>query len=355
MRKRSRPRSLFWHALVMVLAQGWVSSVAAQPDFNPEGRRPPRPQPGARQPVTPRPPAGQPSTDALIQRYMGIVMARPEEPFPLRRLAELFRKRDGDLDKLRAELQQRLAAGGSDAWAAKVALAGIHRIDNQPQQAIRLYREAIQERPNAAGATRALAEVLLDSGDLAQARTLYEQVLAKAKSRVDKESAMRTLIRIALDQKDYAAAKRYHGDLVRLAQGSIFVRAELGRELMQRGKYGLAEKEYRDLVKAAAGDNRALAPALRDLGRVLVRQRKTAEAIEVLRRALRVAGRGAGVRREVHALITEAYRAEGKLPELITLLQENPSNDFHEVVTLGLLLEETGRVDKALEVYRRAL
>ncbi len=341
-----------------MLTQGLAAPAAVPNDFNPEGRTPkprPRPRPGPRAQPSPRPNPQGPTTEALIKRYMGIVMARPEEPFPLRRLAELYRKRDGNLTKLTADLEKRLATGGSDAWAAKVALAGIYRIDNKLAEAIRLYEEAIQARPGAVGATRALAEVVLDRGNLGRARTLFEQVLAKTTTRVDKESAIRSLIRIALDQKDYSGAKGFHHQLVRLAQGSIFVRAELGRELMQRGQYALAEKEYRDLVKASAGDNRALAPALRDLGRVLVRQRKTADAIDVLRRALRVAGQGAGVRREIHALITEAYRAENRLPELIALLEKSRTNDFHEIVTLGLLLEETGQVAKALVAYRRAL
>ncbi len=294
-------------------------------------------------------------TDALIKRYFAIVMARPDEVFPLRRLADLYRQRDGNLAQLITELEQRVAAGGTEAWSARVALAGVYRLDNKKAEAIRLYREAVQQRPNALGAVRALAEAVLDDGDLAEARGLFDQVLANSTERVDKEAALRTLIRISLDQKDHTAAKRYHEQLVSLAQGSIFVRAELGREYLQRDEFALAEAEYRQLVKAAAGDNRALAPALRDLGQVLVRQRKTAEAIEVLRRALQVAGQGAGVRREIHALITEAYRAEGKLPELIVLLESSRTHDFDEVVTLGLLLEETGQVDRALDVYRRAL
>ncbi|MCL2824492.1 MAG: HEAT repeat domain-containing protein [Polyangiaceae bacterium] len=98
-----------------------------------------------------------------------------------------------------------------------------------------------------------------------------------------------------------------------------------------------------------------MAPALKDLGQALVRQRKNQEAIEVLRRALQVAGQGAGVRREIHTIITEAYRAEGRLPELISVLESTRSNDFDEIVTLGLLLEETGQVEKALDAYRRAV
>ncbi|MCU0691951.1 MAG: HEAT repeat domain-containing protein, partial [Polyangiaceae bacterium] len=293
--------------------------------------------------------------DALIARYTGIVMARPSEAFPLRRLAELYRQRDGNLDKLVGDLQQQIRGLGSEAWAATVALAGIYRLDQKTQESIRIYREAIRARPGEVGPLRALAETVHDSGDVTEARRLYEQVLGRVTAQVDKEATLRTLIQLALDQKDPSAAKAFHKQLVKLAQGSVFVKAELGRELMQRGHYALAEVEYRELVQAASGDNRALAPALRDLGQALVRLRKNVEAIEVLRRALGVAGQAAGVRREVHALITEAYRAEGRLPELIELLESQRSNDFHEVVTLGLLLEETGRVDEALELYRRAL
>ena len=38
-------------------------------------------------------------------------------------------------------------------------------------------------------------------------------------------------------------------------------------ELLQRGEYARAVAEYREFVRAAQGDNRTLAPALKDLGR----------------------------------------------------------------------------------------
>lgn len=50
------------------------------------------------------------------------------------------------------------------------------------------------------------------------------------------------------------------------AKGSFYVRGELGRELMLRGDYARATTEYEDVVKAAAGDNRVLGPAQRNLG-----------------------------------------------------------------------------------------
>jgi hypothetical protein len=49
----------------------------------------------------------------------------------------------------------------------------------------------------------------------------------------------------------------------------------------------------RELVKAPAGDNRALAPALRDLGGALAKQKKMSEALVTLKKALAAAGSGA--------------------------------------------------------------
>ena len=273
----------------------------------------------------------------------------------MRRLSELYRERDGNVTKLIEDFEKRAGVAGAEQWAARVALAGIYRLEKRLDDAVRLYRAALQERPNDAEASRAFADAVLEKGDLTEARSLYEAALAKVSAQPDKEEILRTLVRVALDQKDYDGARGYQQKLTALAQGSLFVRAELGREFMQRSEYAQAEIEYRELVKASAGDNRALAPALRDLGAVLVRQRKNQEAIDVLRRALAAAGQAAGVRSEIHALITEAYRAEGRLPELIDLLTKETNPDFQELVTLGLLHEETGAVDKALDAYRRAL
>ena len=56
---------------------------------------------------------------------------------------------------------------------------------------------------------------------------------------------------------------------------SLFVRGELARELFTRGEYGRAEGEFAELVAASQGDNRALAPALKDLGRTLAKEHKS--------------------------------------------------------------------------------
>ncbi|WP_437488250.1 tetratricopeptide repeat protein [Sorangium sp. So ce1014] len=357
---------------------------AAAADFDPSGRgKRPRPkapkpgggkpgpaaqpQPGPRPQPAPRPqtkPAadesgdakrGGPSSDALIARYTAIVMSQPSAPFPLQRLAQLYRERDGNLKKLVEEFERRAAQPGEGAWASKVVLAGIYKQDGRYDDAIKTYEAAIADRPTDPAAMMALAQLEADRGDKARARAHYEKALPLLKVTADVEQTRRTLLALCLDLSDFDAAKAQHDALVKNAQGSLFVKAELGRELSARGHHARAEAEFRELVKAATGDNRALAPALRDLGQALARQKKMDEALAVLRRALAIAGNAAGVRAEILLIMTDAFRAEGKLAELITLLEAEKGQDFQRLSTLGALYEETGDVDKAIAIYRRAL
>ncbi|WP_437652299.1 tetratricopeptide repeat protein [Sorangium sp. So ce1182] len=327
----------------------------------------PQPQPGPRPQPAPEPQAkpdpadagdakrGGPSSDALIARYTAIVMSQPSAPFPLQRLAQLYRERDGNLKKLVEEFERRAAQPGADAWASKVVLAGVYKQDGRYDDAIKTYEAAIADRPQDPAAMMALAQLEADRGDKARARAHYEKALPLLKVPADVEQTRRTLLALSLDLSDFAAAKAQHEALVKNAQGSLFVKAELGRELAARGHHARAEAEFRELVKAAAGDNRALAPALRDLGQALARQKKMDEALAVLKRALAIAGSAAGVRAEILLIITDAFRAEGKLAELIAILEAERGQDFQRLAALGALYEETGDVDKAIAIYRRAL
>lgn len=293
--------------------------------------------------------------EVLIARYMGIVLNQPAAPFPLQRLAQLYRERDGNLKKLVSELEAKSAGTGDDAWPAKVALAGILKQDGRYDEAIKTYEAAISDKPKESAPLMALAQLEADRGDKKAARGSYEKALALLTQAADVEQTTRTLMQLCLDLKDFDAAKAHHASLVKKAQGSLFVKAELGREMMARQQYELAEGEFRELVKASAGDNRALAPALRDLGSVLAKEKKMSEALETLKKALAIAGSAAGIRAEIHAIMADAYRAEGKLTELVEILEKEQGQDFHRIATLGALYEETGNVDKALAAYRKAL
>src|SRR5690606_5930817 len=201
----------------------------------------------------------------------------------------------------------------------------------------------------------ALAHLLLDRGDKAAARQRFQAALPLLKNDAEREQVLRLLMQLALDEKDFAAAQRHHAELVRRAGGSPFVRAELGRELMLRGEHARAVDAFREVVRAAAGDNRVLAPALRDLGKALAKAGDRKQAIVELRRALRLAGAQAGIRREIYDVIVEVYRADERLPELIAELERDKVQDYDRLRLLAGLYEETGKIDRALETYEQAL
>src|SRR6185295_13952226 len=104
---------------------------------------------------------------------------------------------------------------------------------------------------------------LLDQGDKAGAKKRFEEARPLVQNDAEEEQLLRSLMSLCLDLRDFDGAKRHHEELVKRAKGSFFARAELARELFARGELERAEVEYRDVAKAAAGDNRALSPALR--------------------------------------------------------------------------------------------
>ena len=266
--------------LLALTSLGLVGVLLAPPagaqDFDPRGRKKPpggrpaqpggRPaQPGGRpaqpggRPVQPGRPAGPgnpanpdagQSQTVLIDRYTKIVLSQPGSPFPLQRLAQLYRDKDGNLAALVKDFEARAAQTGPEQYAATVALAGIAKVDGRPDDAIRTYEKAIALKGNDPVAILALARLLQDRGD-ASARKRYEDALALQTVPAEKEQTLRTLMTLALDGKDFAGAKGFHQQLVSAQPTSLPVKGELARELFQRAEYDKAEAEFKDLVNAA--------------------------------------------------------------------------------------------------------
>jgi tetratricopeptide (TPR) repeat protein len=365
-----RARRLLLLVLPLTLA---LSSGARAQDFDPRGRhrgRPPaqppaggrpspgsHPAPGGAQP--PRPSSATepsaPSQAVLIERYTRVVLSQPGAPFPLQRLAQLYRERDGNILKLVLDFESRAAQSGADQYAATVSLAGLYKLDGRTDDATRTYEKAIALKAGDATALLALARLYQDHGDLAEARARYERALPLLTAPGDKQQAIRSIIALALDEKDWAAAKAAHKQLVALEPTSLSVKAELGRELFNRGEYRQAEAELKEVASAAAGDNRTLASTLKDLGRAQAKAHENTEALATLKRALAIAGPESALRAEIYEIVSEIYRADQRLPELIKQLEDEHPGDFARLALLGSLYEETGDGARAIETYKRAL
>ncbi len=356
------------------LASAFVLALLAQAasaqDFDPNGRHHPHPTGGGGHPTGggghPTGGGGHPtggggqqtpvqSPQVLIDRYTKIVLSQPGSPFPLQRLAQLYREKDGNLKNLIDDFEKRSGVTGADQYAAVVSLAGIYKIEGRIDDAVKTYERGIAIKPTDPSAVLALAHAHQDRGDVGAARIRFEQALPLQTATTDKELTLRTLMALALDAKDWAGARTFHESLVKLEPTSLYVKGELGRELFSRGEYERSETEFKELVTAATGDNRALAPALKDLGKAQAKAHKNQDALSTLKRALSVAGQEAAVRAEIYETITEIYRADQQLPILIKQIEDEHPGDFARLRLLGSLYEETGDANNAIATYRKAL
>ncbi len=291
----------------------------------------------------------------LLERYTRVVLSQPGVAFPLQRLAQLYRERDGNIAKLIADFEQRAAQAGADQYAATVSLAGLYRIDGRVDDSLKTLQQAVTLKPGDATAILALAHLHQDRGDAADALASYQQAMPLLTAQADKEQTLRTLMGLALDLKNFDAAKGFHRQLVAMEPTSLFVKGELGRELYNRSEFTRAEAELKDVVAAAAGDNRALAPALKDLGQAQAKAHENDAALATLKKALALTGEQSALRAEVYQIVTEIYRADQRLPELVKQLEDEHPNDFARLALLGGLYEETGDSTKAIDTYKRAL
>src|SRR5258708_617256 len=145
-------------ALVLTLAL----SAHAQ-DFDPHGRRHPRPEPQGSHPhpsgeSSPSSKGGAPTSGggasgpaqtALIERYTRVVLSQAAGPFPRQRRRELSRGGDGNISRLVAAFEARAAQTGADQSSATVALAGLYKVDGRMSDAIAPYEKAISLKGDA--------------------------------------------------------------------------------------------------------------------------------------------------------------------------------------------------------------
>src|SRR5690606_16651910 len=182
-------------ALLASLCATVLPSHESHAQFNPEGRKKPRPQPrkapsAPAKPAQPaKPSSKEPSSSALIARYSGIVLNQPGAQFPLQRLAQLFRERDGNLDQLVQDFEKRAAQDGPQKWNALVALAGIYEQDGRTAQAIATYEKAIAEQPQNPIALTALGHLHQEKGKQQAAKLNFERALPKLKG-ADREQTL---------------------------------------------------------------------------------------------------------------------------------------------------------------------
>lgn len=354
--------ALRWLSLVAAVAY----APAASAQFNAQGRtkkpssaqtsrsNPTPTKPGAKKPSAP---GGEPNdaqrSAELLTRYQNLVLQQPGEEVPLVRLAELVRARDGNLQRLLDELNERALAGNeSQRYAAYLALAFYASESGAMDQALAHIERALDLNPNLRVGYQIKGNLLLKRGETARAVELFQQAL-KGAEEPGRSSLLRKVRDLSIATGDIDAARSYHLQLTKNSKGNTFLEGELGRELLARGLVREAVSELERVVRAQQGDPRAKGPALLDLGEAELQSGSYDSSIAHLEQAEKLLHASPGKQLIVLRRLAEAHQRRGTLSQYLSELQGR-AEDPQKLALLGQLHEQDGNTEQALVAYQRA-
>lgn len=351
---------------LLLVALSLAPSAARADDWGltrePSGK-PKRATPGARPKLKPgatpdaKPGVASTSAPALdaqsVQRarYRQLLLADVEQPALRERLFALYRERDGQLDGLAAEL----AALPDPGMHGLCLLGYVERARGQLEAARLAFERAATAAPRALAPLLALAELAAEASSPAEAVRRFEQALALSPGKLARGDILRRLGEQALAAGDFDGAEQRYEALAALSPGSSYARTEHARALTQRGEHARAAQVYERVARALADDPRVLPPLWLEQARSELQARQPARALPLLERVRSAKAAEEGVRADADALLVEAHRAQGTLPELAKQLTSAASASPSRLRLLARIHDELGDQAKALEVYRRAL
>ena len=201
-------------------------------------------------------------------------------------------------------------------------------------------------QPGTVGAARREALRLMQQGQLAEAGSLLERIIA---TRPDDADAVRQLGVVALLARDYQAATDILGRACRLAPGSATAHMSLGQALQGLGRHEPALAEFRRAVELdpeASAAHNLLGTALSALGR----QRDARVALE---RAVELAPHAVDARYNLACVLEAIGEYAAAESTHRTLLEARPDSAA-SWNGLGNALLSQRRPDEALAAYARA-
>lgn len=131
------------------------------------------------------------------------------------------------------EVAKHIEQTGADPALAHVMRGDVLlRLQGNSEQAIAEYRSALAANPHDLSVLERLAEAQLSAGHLEDARKTAQTVLKKDSRRMP---AKRTLVEVAMQERDYKAALPYLRELVTTNPADLSARAELGTACARTG------------------------------------------------------------------------------------------------------------------------
>jgi cellulose synthase operon protein C len=290
--------------------------------------------------------------DCALDAYRKILA---KNPFDGDALARLLRHKKAA--KLETEYDAKLAKSPND-YATLIVLARLRKMQGDEPGALAYFEQAHAIKADDPRLLIELAALYRNAGKLTEARDAYDKALAKTTSADVKKKALRALADLALTANDIEAAKKYFDKYLALEPKNIQLKVELGDALLQAGRHDEAIATYRAAEDTLKSDpSRRMEVVLR-IGQALEAKGSDDDATAEYRRALKLVPKGHYIEGEVTSRIIDIYRRKQDLASLLAQYEQQwpvKKRGHFEWATLGLLYDETGAQDKAIQAYRSAV
>lgn len=176
-----------------------------------------------------------------------------------------------------------LVAQGKEAAVHRIQGDILLSMKGDSSGAEKEYAEALRLRPKDPEVLEKIAETYVTLGDMDQARQAAQEVLTEEPHQ---EAALRLLVRIAMNERDYAEALRVLEQLAAMNPGDAWTQVQQGTAYAQTGQPEDAVRYLEPVLRAGYPDERGalhamLAGQLRKLGREQQAKSAADEAIRL--------------------------------------------------------------------------
>jgi tetratricopeptide (TPR) repeat protein len=242
---------------------------------------------------------------------------------------------------------EKLLAAESDNQVAMSWLGYLYVQENQPAKAITILEKARTLRPRDLEVLNNLGNAYVANGDDAKALEVYQTI---ASLNANLYQAWYNIGSIQLQNKRYSEAVDAFQQCISKNENDAFAHNNLGRAYEELGRTTLSADSYKKAADLSPG-NKTFS---RNAGLALVRDRRDADAVPYLERAIQQGADEPSTR----LVLAEIYTRQDRPADAIRLLEPvsaEMSESAHYWYNLGVLRERTNDQPGAEAAYRKAL
>jgi len=293
---------------------------------------------------------------ARLDNYLESLAADPLESWMLRRILDEAPS-VGGLEVVIARVRER--AGARRAPAGELLVLGqLLAAGGREAAALEAYREAEVRTPGRHEGPYLIGLLHQGARRVEDAFRAFDQAIAAAPRSVElrtRQTMIEGALSLAVEVRDVARAKSYAAALSATDPRDTSLMMKEAGILEGVGAIDEAVAKWRELEKRAGGNTEELVAVWKALAATLEGAGRAPEAVVVWRSALTRVPRNHRDRLTLWYGLAGAVRAGGDLEGLVSELEAEGDREPDVLIIRAGVLEELGRPEEALEVWRKAV